>query len=63
MSCNVKSLKSRITTGWFLEAIIPSSHEVFYDFESDMVVGMTQLANQTRKIAKSNDTAKQVAGS
>jgi len=63
MSCNVRSLKSRIMTRSFLEDIITSSSEVFKDFESNMAVGIRQLGNLTRKTAQSNDTAKHAAWS
>ena len=57
MICNVRSLKLRIKSRSFLEEILTSSNEVFKDFESDMAVGIRQLGNPIRKIAKSNHTA------
>ena len=63
MICKVRSLKSRIKTGSFLEEIITSSNEVFKDCVSDMGVEIEKLGNPTRETAENNDTVKQIAGS
>jgi len=43
--CRVRSFKSRIKTGSFLDDIITSSNEVFRDCESDMAVEIGWLRN------------------
>jgi hypothetical protein len=56
MIAKVRSLKSRIKTGSFLEQIITMSKEVFKDCESDKVVKFIMLCYLTRKTAESNVT-------
>jgi len=63
MICKIRSLKSRIKTGSFLEEIITLNNEVFQDYKSDMAVRIRMLGHPTRKTAESNDTVKQTAGS
>jgi len=46
-----------------MEGIITASKEVFKNFESDMVVGIRNLGNSTRKTAQSNVAVLQIAGS
>jgi len=40
---------------------MPSSNEVFKDFESDMAVAFSMLGNSTKETAESNVIAKQNA--
>jgi len=63
MIYKVRSLKSRIKTGSFLEEMIISSNEVFKDFVCDMAVEMRKLGNTTPETAENNDTVKHTVGS
>jgi len=49
---NVRSLKSRIKTCSFLEAIITLGNEVFKDFLSNMVVDIGTLGFPARETTK-----------
>ena len=62
MICNVRSVKSQIKTGSFLEEIKTSSNEVFKDFISDMAVEIRMLGIPTQETTEHNNTVKSTAG-
>jgi hypothetical protein len=62
MICKVRSLKSRIKTGSFVEEIITSGNEEFKDFESDVAVGNRKLHYPIKDTPKSNIIIKQRVG-
>jgi hypothetical protein len=61
--CKVRSLKSRIKTCSFLEAIITYSNEEFKDCVSDIAVEIRKLGNPTRENAENNHKVNQIVGS
>jgi hypothetical protein len=63
MSCNIRSLKSRIKTGSLLEEMITLSKEVFKDVASHKTVEIGKPGNPTRDNAESNDIVEQTSGS